>query len=103
MNFSELLLYYICNQTNYNMNVNFTANMIKNEVEIILKELKLNHTSGIEKTKDGASVIIAFTDVKKCDNAYESLKVRYNHKVMFETFKIDIIKKANYIVRINIY
>jgi len=80
----------------------FSANMIKNEVEIILKELKLNHVSEIEETRNGASIIIVFSYAYKCDKAFNSLKVRYDHKRMFGVF-IDVVKKANYIVRINLY
>ena len=85
------------------MNAVFSAKMINNEVEIILNELKLKHVSEIEKTKNGASIIIAFTDKKNCNKAFESLKVLYNHTTVFETFKIDIVKKADYIVCINFY
>ena len=76
--------------------------LIKNEVEIILKELKLKHVSEIEKTKNGASIIIAFTDKNFCNKAFESLNIRYNCKTMFGTF-IDVVKKADYIICINFY
>ena len=81
----------------------FAIKLINNEVEIILNELKLKHVSEIEETKNGASIIIAFTDKNFCNKAFESLKVRYNNKTIFGTFKIDTVKKADYIVRINIY
>jgi len=76
--------------------------MIKNEVEIILKELKLKHVSEVEETWGGASIIIAFTNKNACNKAFDSLNIRYNCKTMFGVF-IDVIKKANYIVRINLY
>ena len=85
------------------MDAIFSAKMINNEVEIILNELKLKHVSEIEKTKNGASIIIAFTDKNFCNKAFESLKVCYNHKTIFGTFKIDTVKKTDYIVRINFY
>ena len=84
------------------MDAVFSAKMIKNEIEIILKGLKLKHVSEIEKTKNGASIIIAFTDKNFCNNAFESLNIRYNCKTMFGTF-IDVVKKADYIIRINFY
>lgn len=85
------------------MDAVFLAKMINNEVGIILKELKLKYVSKIEETKNGASIIIAFTNKNFCNKAFESLKVRYNHKTIFGTFKIDTVKKADYIVRINFY
>ena len=47
-------------------------------------------------------IIIAFTNKNACNKAFDSLNVRYNHETMFGVF-IDVIKKANYIVRINLY
>ena len=84
------------------MDIMFSANMIKNEVEIILKELKLKHISEVEENWGGASVIIAFTNDKKRDIAYETLKIRYDKQKIFGVF-IDVIKKANYLIRINLY
>lgn len=85
------------------MDVIFSANLIKTEAEIVLNELKLKYTADVEKTKNGASIIIAFTDKNKCNLAFDKLKIRYNHNTIFGTFKIDIVKKADYIVRINLY
>lgn len=80
----------------------FYANLIKNEAEIILKKLKLKYTVDVEKTNNGASVLIAFTDKNKCNIAFDKLKIRYDKTSLFG-MNINVVKKADYIVRINLY
>ena len=74
------------------------VNIIKTEVEIILKEYNINY---VTELNDG-DIIIATTNKTNTQFIYTKLKSRYN-KTKYWNYTSDIFIKHDYIVHIRLY
>jgi len=80
------------------MDKNIGIKLIKNEVEIILKECKIKHVTDF----DNGDIIIACRNKYDAQNAYNNLKSRYLNKKYWE-YTSNIVVKNDYIVNIRLY
>jgi hypothetical protein len=80
------------------MDKNNAVKTIKNEVEIILNEYRINYVIGL----DDNDIIIACTNKDTAQFIYANLKSRYNDKKYWE-YTSEIFIKHDYIVHIKLY
>lgn len=79
------------------MNKKVAIKIIENEINIILKELKINYVISF----DNEDIIIACTKIPNTQIAFNHLKSRYDNKKYWE-YVSSIIIKNDYIVRISL-
>lgn len=79
------------------MDKNTAVKIIKNEIEIILKEYRINYVVGLDKE----DIVIACTNKDNTQFVYANLKTRYDNKKYWE-YTSNIITKYDYIVRISL-
>lgn len=79
------------------MDKKFGIKVIKDEVEILLKEYRVSHVVDF----DNGDVVIACTNKKNTQFVYANLKTRYDNK-KFWGYTSNIIIKNDYIVRISL-